>query len=84
MWTACRVLSSSCPGLTRASTSFFPRSKRVVDGRVKPGHDDYLLPLVHHLWISVPVPWLVNNSSKTACCVLPSMMTTPCTPCSSA
>ena len=37
-----------------------------------------------HLWISVPVPWLVNSSSRTACCVLPSMMTTPCTPCSSA
>src|SRR4029077_17942946 len=36
-----------------------------------------------HLWISVPVPWLVNNSSRTACRILPSMMTTPCTPCSS-
>src|SRR4051794_15846808 len=29
---------SSCPGLSRASTSFRPQ-KQVVDGRVKPGHD---------------------------------------------
>ena len=60
-------------------------SKQAVDGRVKPGHDDlFRVAAVHHLWISVPVPWLVNNSSRTACRILPSMMTTPCTPCSSA
>jgi hypothetical protein len=31
--------NSSCPGLSRASTSWFPREKS-VDGRDKPGHDD--------------------------------------------
>ncbi len=30
----------SCPGLTRASTSFLPRVTKDVDGRVKPGHDE--------------------------------------------
>ena len=31
---------ASCPGLSRASTSFEARSKQDVDGRVKPGHDE--------------------------------------------
>src|SRR5262245_30002376 len=35
-------------------------------------------------WIRVPTPWSVNNSSKTACGTLPSRMTTPSTPWSSA
>src|SRR2546423_584333 len=30
----------SCPGLTRASTSFLPRVTKDVDGRVKPGYDE--------------------------------------------
>jgi penicillin-binding protein 1C len=30
---------SSCPGLTRASTTFVAADKEDVDGRVKPGHD---------------------------------------------
>ena len=34
-----RPLNSSCPGLSRASTSFVPDSKQDVDGRDKPGHD---------------------------------------------
>jgi len=29
----------SCPGLTKASTFSRPPMKKVVDGRVKPGHD---------------------------------------------
>src|SRR5258708_32306217 len=60
--------------------------KQDVDGRNKSGHDGSCLlgRSRHHLWISVPVPWLVNNSSSTACCILPSLMTTPSTPCSSA
>ena len=32
--------NSSCPGLSRASTSWLPLSKKDVDGRDKPGHDD--------------------------------------------
>jgi hypothetical protein len=32
-------LNSSCPGLSRASTSSRCLRKQVVDGRVKPGHD---------------------------------------------
>jgi phosphoribosylanthranilate isomerase len=31
---------ASCPGSSRASTSFELRSKQGVDGRVKPGHDE--------------------------------------------
>ncbi|MDH6178933.1 hypothetical protein ABIF44_005014 [Bradyrhizobium japonicum] len=66
---------------------------KVVDGRdifaktrfaLLPGHDEISRLRVSHLWISVPVPWLVKSSSSTACCILPSMMTTPSTPCSSA
>src|SRR4051794_12574903 len=34
-----RFFTPSCPGLSRASTSYFVKNK-VVDGRVKPGHDD--------------------------------------------
>src|SRR5262245_29029651 len=34
------ALFSSCPGLTRASTSLAPHGWKVVDGRVKPGHDE--------------------------------------------
>jgi penicillin-binding protein 1C len=30
---------SSCPGLSRASTSYSGDSKKDVDGRDKPGHD---------------------------------------------
>ena len=33
---------SSCPGLTRASTSFFSTAGKDVDGRGKPGHDGVL------------------------------------------
>ena len=60
--------------------------KQGADGRNDSGRDGLFSRrrFAHHLWISVPVPWLVNNSSSTACWVLPSMMTTPCTPCSSA
>jgi hypothetical protein len=32
--------SSSCPGLSRASTSFGVGCKKDVDGRDKPGHDE--------------------------------------------
>jgi hypothetical protein len=32
--------SSSCPALCRASTSSLQESKKDVDGRDKPGHDD--------------------------------------------
>src|SRR5437016_14432108 len=32
--------SPSCPGLSRASTSLLTRSKKDVDGRDKPGHDE--------------------------------------------
>jgi penicillin-binding protein 1C len=32
-------LTSSCPGLSRASTTFGAADKEDVDGRVKPGHD---------------------------------------------
>jgi hypothetical protein len=31
---------SSCPALCRASTSYLRCSKKDVDGRVKPGHDE--------------------------------------------
>ena len=83
------------PGLSRpkdvvASLAYVPgihvlsAGRKIVDGRDEPGHDGFLCPIAHHLWISVPVPWLVKSSSSTACCILPSMMTTPCTPCSSA
>jgi hypothetical protein len=34
------LLSSSCPGLSRASTSNGGGSKKDVDGRDKPGHDE--------------------------------------------
>jgi len=34
------VSSSSPPGLTRGSTSFFSSAQQDVDGRVKPGHDN--------------------------------------------
>ena len=37
-----------------------------------------------HRIISVPAPWSVNSSSSTACGTLPSRMTTPSTPASSA
>ena len=36
--------SASCPGLSRASTSFFAAMQEDVDGRDKPGHDAYSLP----------------------------------------
>jgi hypothetical protein len=40
---ACSLLSlSSCPGLSRASTSFGRRVDQDVDGRDKPGHDGEL------------------------------------------
>jgi hypothetical protein len=32
-------LCPSCPGLSRASTSYFLERAKDVDGRVKPGHD---------------------------------------------
>ena len=32
--------SSSWPGLARPSTTLLPNSKKVVDGRAKPGHDE--------------------------------------------
>src|SRR5690242_12681556 len=36
-------LSSSCPGLSRASTSSLPiATRKDVDGRDKPGHDGFL------------------------------------------
>src|SRR5260221_13092928 len=38
---ASRIFSSSCPGLSRPSTSFLPPDIKDVDGRDKPGHDDY-------------------------------------------
>ena len=38
---ACSLFPSSCPALSRASTSFFPNFQD-VDGRDKPGHDDIL------------------------------------------
>src|SRR5438132_14047007 len=34
--------SPSCPGLSRASTSLLTRSKKDVDGRDKPGHDEQI------------------------------------------
>src|ERR1700712_5556900 len=34
-------ISSSCPRSSRASTSFLIPGKQGVDGRVKPGHDEY-------------------------------------------
>jgi hypothetical protein len=34
------VQTSSCPGLSRASTSLQPSSKKDVDGRDEPGHDE--------------------------------------------
>src|SRR5262245_58528273 len=34
------ALSSSCPGLTRASTTYFSAATKHVDGRDKPGHDE--------------------------------------------
>src|SRR5262249_53335874 len=37
-----------------------------------------------HRWISVPAPRSVRSSSSTACSTLPSRMTTPSTPASSA
>src|SRR5262249_53180331 len=35
---------TSCPALCRASTSCFPMPRKDVDGRDKPGHDEYRLP----------------------------------------
>src|SRR6266702_2924317 len=34
----------SCPGLTRASTSSSLEPRKDVDGRVKPGHDEFYYP----------------------------------------
>jgi hypothetical protein len=34
------MFDSSCPGLSRASTSSKPCNVKGVDGRDKPGHDD--------------------------------------------
>ena len=34
-------MASSCPGLSRASTSFFMEEKQDVDGRDEPGHDEW-------------------------------------------
>jgi len=39
-----RPLNPSCPGLTRASTSFLIAPRQAVDGRDKPGHDEELGP----------------------------------------
>jgi hypothetical protein len=38
VWALCQ--SSSCPGLSRASTFSLKLSKKDVDGRDRPGHDD--------------------------------------------
>jgi hypothetical protein len=35
-----RLILSSCPGLTRASTSSLSSFSKSVDGRDKPGHDE--------------------------------------------
>jgi len=34
------ITNSSCPALCRASTSWLHSSKKDVDGRDKPGHDE--------------------------------------------
>jgi penicillin-binding protein 1C len=41
--------SSSCPGLTRASTTSVAAKKEEVDGRVKPGHDGVRKRRIVHL-----------------------------------
>src|SRR5437660_10212945 len=38
-WKNIRIFYSSCPGLSRASTSSFALFAKYVDGRDKPGHD---------------------------------------------
>jgi hypothetical protein len=40
MFPAAPFFFPSCPGLSRASTSLSDKSKKDVDGRDKPGHDD--------------------------------------------
>ena len=37
------------PGLDPGIHVFLSRVDKDVDGRARPGHDDFLLPLVHHL-----------------------------------
>src|SRR5258708_23823391 len=39
LWSVGGQLSASCPGLSRASTSFFFNEREDVDGRDKPRHD---------------------------------------------
>ncbi|HEY0800652.1 MAG TPA: hypothetical protein VGD54_07400, partial [Steroidobacteraceae bacterium] len=45
-WALCQ--SSSCPGLSRASTFLLHPSKKDVDGRDKPGHDERRIILNGH------------------------------------
>jgi hypothetical protein len=42
-------LSSSCPTLCRASTSWLRFSKKDVDGRDEPGHDEKAIPFRNEL-----------------------------------
>src|SRR5690606_9464921 len=56
-------------------------SRRGEDGR---SNEKRGKVYAHQRWISVPAPRSVSNSSSTACCTLPSRMTTPSTPRSSA
>ena len=70
--------SASCPGCPGHPRLLRCARKTWMAGTSPAMTTGNAWSLRHHLWISVPVPWLVNSSSSTACGVLPSMMTTPC------
>jgi hypothetical protein len=56
------ISDSSCPRLSRASTSYKPRNMKDVDGRDEPGHDnvDGSQPMI------VGISWPTNVSAKVS------------------
>jgi len=72
-----RLFARRMPGCPRAST-FVLTCGQVRKWMVRTGRARTIVGHNHHLWISVPGPWLVNSSSSTRAGVLPRlMMTTP-------
>ena len=83
---------------TRTDMHFYLLGENAVVGPIQrivevkdPGIDPaevrqiaFRLVFAAHRVISVPAPWSVSNSTSTACGVLPSRMTTPSTPRSTA
>jgi hypothetical protein len=77
IWTASRLRSDS--GISIKKLRGLPHpSRRMLRTFSECGRREF------HRIISVPAPWSVRSSSSTACGSLPSRMTTPSTPASSA